>query len=492
MRTHFVSQSAIAVVLLGSALALADTLHLKSGRTLEGKVVGEDATNWKVQTRYGTQTVPKAQVTKIDYGPTRWEQYAEKRKAIVGKKDAALHVELAKWCEGNALPDDAKKEWQTVVALAPDHAEARAKLGFVRFGDAWVTEKERDRLAREAGAAANEAEMRAKGLVPHEGKWVTPEAKHELEQKAKGLVKVGDRWIPADHAKADEEAAAFGRATDLELDAERRLGFRFVKRETPDAVVASLDSAEDAKALAGLAIRMATRVRQTLPEARRAEVIPGPMLVCYSLPKGEAMEAFLAKVCGPAGAATPADLDAIRLAGAWTCTGDPPFVFVERRPTEGLLEGTGGALVVHGLAHGITRRFGRAGYGVVAPWIHEGLACWLDGEIQPKGANCCQSMDKRGGWEAREKWAELLKAAVTSGQDPPLADIVKAADVDALGGAGLAKAAAVLGWIGARADGTLWDLVAAASALGGEKGIARVLGKPVAEVDAEWRTSVKK
>jgi len=170
-------------------------------------------------------------------------------------------------------------------------------------------------------------------------------------------------------------------------------------------------------------------------------------------------------------------------------------LFVEGGLTRGdfvLLEGTGGALVVHGLAHGITRRFGRAGYGVVAPWIHEGLACWLDGEIQPKGANCCQSMDKRGGWEAREKWAELLKAAVTSGQDPPLADIVKAADVDALGGAGLAKAAAVLGWIGARADGTLWDLVAAASALGGEKGIARVLGKPVAEVDAEWRTSVKK
>lgn len=492
MRRILALSGAIAALGMAAASAPADTLHLKNGRTLEGKVVGEDATNWKVKTRYGTQTVAKAQVTKIDYGPTRWEQYAEKRKAIVDKKDTALHVELAKWCEGNELPDDAKKEWQTVMALAPDHAEARAKLGFVRFGERWVTEKERDRLAREAGAAANEAEMRAKGLVPHDGKWVTPEEKFVLEQKAKGLVKVGETWIPADEAKAREEAGAFGKTTDLELDAERRLGFRFVKRETPDIVIACLDSADDAKALAGLAIRMATRVRQALPEARRGDAIPGAPLVVYSIPKGEAMEAFLAKVCGPAGADSPAALDAIRLAGAWTCTGEPPFVFVERRPTEAVLEGTGGALLVHGLSHALTRRIGRVGFGVVAPWIHEGLACWLDGEIQPKGANCCQSMDKRGGWEAREKWAELLKAAVTGNQDPALADVVKAADVDALGGAGLAKAAAVIGWLAARADGTLWDLVAAASALGGEKGIARVLGKPVAEVDAEWRTSVKK
>jgi hypothetical protein len=44
------------------------TIYLKDGTSVKGKVVNQDATNLLVETSYGTLEIPKANVLRIDYG----------------------------------------------------------------------------------------------------------------------------------------------------------------------------------------------------------------------------------------------------------------------------------------------------------------------------------------------------------------------------------------------------------------------------------------
>ena len=54
-----------------------------------------------------------------------------------------------------------------VIELAPDHAEARERLGYIKRDGRWVEQ---------------EQELRAQGLVPFEGRWLTREQVVEIER----------------------------------------------------------------------------------------------------------------------------------------------------------------------------------------------------------------------------------------------------------------------------------------------------------------------
>jgi hypothetical protein len=119
--------------------------------------------------------------------PDRAPVEYKERAAKVAKDDANGHYLLGLWCEKNGLHDEARLEFEKVVALSPDHVGARQSLGYVRHGKRWLTREE---------------SMKRKGLVKHDGTWMLPEEvairllpktekarKAEAEKKARKILK---------------------------------------------------------------------------------------------------------------------------------------------------------------------------------------------------------------------------------------------------------------------------------------------------------------
>lgn len=136
----------------------ADEVHLKDGAMLVGKVE-ERGDDILVSRGENTVRVPRSMVRKIVYGPLP-EEIFEQRKGELGPEDIEGHVDLARWCSRQKLKEQAEEMWRKVIELAPDHEEARRALGHAKLEDGrWVTEEE---------------QMASKGLVRHEGKWMSP------------------------------------------------------------------------------------------------------------------------------------------------------------------------------------------------------------------------------------------------------------------------------------------------------------------------------
>lgn len=177
----------------------------------------------------------------------------EKKLAEIDKKDANAVFQVALWAEQNNLKTDSKRLLRDVIKIDPNHAEARALLGYEKFGEKWLTKREIERekaKAEEAEKAAKglkkwkdqwvpleEYEKLEKGLVKYEGadgvQWVSPEQKERLEKGMvlydglwvtkediehlrKGEFKVGDKWL--NEADANKVHADFTNPWVLESD----------------------------------------------------------------------------------------------------------------------------------------------------------------------------------------------------------------------------------------------------------------------------------
>lgn len=155
-----------AAVLLLAAAASADEVLLVNGGKLSGKARRE-GDEVVVATPHGESRLKAADVKSITPGRTVWDDYAEKAKAADGK-DPAAEVALGDWCRANGLGAEAQKHWKAALALDPDRKDARARLGFIRYEDRWLTTDE--------------------------------------YYRARGFVKKGDEWIPADEARRRDAA----------------------------------------------------------------------------------------------------------------------------------------------------------------------------------------------------------------------------------------------------------------------------------------------
>ncbi len=171
------------VALLGST-ALADTVELSGGGHLTGKV--QRLSEQKVVIVQIDDdlriAVPENRVRRVVVSE-RLSPY-EERAAKAGE-DAELHYQLAIWCvKAKNFPGDAdhykRFHMRRAVELDPDHAEARASLGYIKDKGQWV---------RTADL------MRRRGMILHRGKWQLPEAvargsiEDETDEKAKRWVK---------------------------------------------------------------------------------------------------------------------------------------------------------------------------------------------------------------------------------------------------------------------------------------------------------------
>ena len=180
--------------------AAADVVHLKDGRKVEGTVVEQTDQKVVVQTKFGVNEFKASEVDRVEEKSTPKEEFKTRQAAAAG--DAGALYKLYVWAKGQGLQSDAKRALRDVVKVDPDHENARKLLGYVRFGDRWVSEKEKAKLE----ADAVRKEMEANGLILHKGEWITPDEKEKRVNEAKGLSLVDGEWV--DRRAADKAAKA--------------------------------------------------------------------------------------------------------------------------------------------------------------------------------------------------------------------------------------------------------------------------------------------
>ena len=185
----------VCVLLVGllAGAAVADIIHLKNGRQLEGQILSEEGGKLKVKTVAGVVEIARADVARIEVKKTPAQEYGE-RLAALAPDDAEGYYQLALYCRENGLKKEEKELYAKVLGIDGQHAGANAAVGNVEYEGEWMTPAERDRRK----GSADDAEMRAKGFVQYEGRWVTPEEKENLE---KGLVRHDGKWMTPDEVK---------------------------------------------------------------------------------------------------------------------------------------------------------------------------------------------------------------------------------------------------------------------------------------------------
>ncbi len=141
----------IACILLVGAFARADAIYLQGGRVLEGTatIEGDKVT---VQLESGRMSFSRAEVERIEKRTAPLDEVARREKDLA-KDDVAGMLELASYCNEHNLLNKERRLLERVLALQPDHAEARHRLGYVREDNKWVLRSEqlrKERLAEQA------------------------------------------------------------------------------------------------------------------------------------------------------------------------------------------------------------------------------------------------------------------------------------------------------------------------------------------------------
>ncbi len=112
--------------------AAADTYTMKNGEKIEGELLEERGERLRIRTIIGIVDVDKSDIASVKKKKTPWKLYEEKSRACADTAQA--HWELARWCEKRGLGAERRAELELVIELDPNHAKARAALGYVPDG----------------------------------------------------------------------------------------------------------------------------------------------------------------------------------------------------------------------------------------------------------------------------------------------------------------------------------------------------------------------
>jgi len=157
-----------------AAPAAADVVHLTNGGKVEGKVtdLGDEL---KIEHRYGSLTVPKSDVKRIEKKATLKEEY-EARLTKIDPKDADAHVALGRWLLEKGWGSQALKEFERALEIDENHRGAHTALGHVFYEGKWRTESEI---------------MELRGFVRVDGEWISKEeaARRKAVEERKRLAK---------------------------------------------------------------------------------------------------------------------------------------------------------------------------------------------------------------------------------------------------------------------------------------------------------------
>ncbi len=251
--------------LLCTPTAGADVVLLQNDQVLTGRVeelpptAGKPA-RLRILTATGPVVIAADRVVLRSATPAGLKPAFAKRRAALDAGNAAGWIELGHWCRRAGLALEADGCFRQLLGLSPDHPEARAAMGYVRFRDQWMTRAE---------------SMRAKGFVRYAGKWMLPaEAAHHRKKAAAGTGGVDAPLLKV------RERAGFAAAV---LRGEPGAAPRFAKLSAEEQLLVLLSGLThtDSDIRAGAAERLRTRrdrrvvraltrasVRDRAPEAR--------------------------------------------------------------------------------------------------------------------------------------------------------------------------------------------------------------------------------
>jgi len=132
------------LLLILAAVAFADTVHLKSGKKIEGAVVAEDPevvvnpfNSTIPEMTLGVQRFPKEKVKSIDKTPPPEQEF---QRRLLHVKDAAAAMELADWCAKGRLRDEEELALEIVLRFDPTQEDARKRLGTKAPKGNWLDE----------------------------------------------------------------------------------------------------------------------------------------------------------------------------------------------------------------------------------------------------------------------------------------------------------------------------------------------------------------
>jgi tetratricopeptide (TPR) repeat protein len=177
----------------------ADELVLKDGRVFVG-VVTEANGQAVIEMDMGTLAFPLSEVSSITIKPTpKQELETRLAKARPGNVDDLLNV--SRWAQRQGLRKEAAGLLRKIIEIEPDHATARAGLGFVKVAGKWITVDAALEAAR-ARLDTDGAEAVLGELVPAMETAAGPEQLPAVrELQASALLRV---------RKFDEAARAYG------------------------------------------------------------------------------------------------------------------------------------------------------------------------------------------------------------------------------------------------------------------------------------------
>jgi hypothetical protein len=166
---------------LGARLARADTIMLRGGGQVEGKVMPDPKDKDRVQVWLLKGRNPlsfrKAQILEVVSKASVLDDYFAKKKKAPQTPQGQF--DLGTWCEQNKLVDLAKSHFEESLSIDKSFEPAHKKLGHVYHGGYWVTRDELNTI---------------QGLVKYKGRWVSAEERAQREADDK-LLASKKEWV---------------------------------------------------------------------------------------------------------------------------------------------------------------------------------------------------------------------------------------------------------------------------------------------------------
>jgi hypothetical protein len=206
-----VRKLALPLVLVMARGLAADEIHLVGGGVISGEIVERTDTRIVIETGPGRVTLPMSRVARVQEGRSILADWKDRLRAV-RPDDAEAYVALARWASDRNLETQAREAYERALAADPAHAAANAALGRQNVDGRWMSAEDAHR---------------ARGLVPYEGRWVTP-AEREASERARfesSLAEQSQREAEARVREAEARArAAEAEARRLESEAEATSG----------------------------------------------------------------------------------------------------------------------------------------------------------------------------------------------------------------------------------------------------------------------------
>lgn len=115
---------------LAAGLAHADRVHLVEGAVIEGKV-SRQGNKVVIELESGQLSLPASAVAKVEPSASLVERFEQLESEQATRGVSGLMV-LADFCRDHDMRAREQAMLQKVIEAQPDHAEARARLGFVK------------------------------------------------------------------------------------------------------------------------------------------------------------------------------------------------------------------------------------------------------------------------------------------------------------------------------------------------------------------------